>query len=144
MLAARSLALARSQKPEGVAVSAVVLKLPIRPGPSVNAIPARPESARIIDLATYRRARSPRVRPRRPDINSGDDDEEEYDWEVRAHGVIDAAEALLAAGDRDDVLEFCVRAAACVGRNAAELGDPLAVVGLTSRIGALRARASGR
>jgi hypothetical protein len=57
--------------------------------------------------------------------------------------VIDAAEALLAAGDRDDVLEFCVRAAACLGRNAAELGDPLAVVGLTSRIGELRVRAGG-
>jgi hypothetical protein len=123
-------------------MSAIVLKLPRRRGPSVNAIPARPESARIIDLATYRRARSTRVRPRRPDFAS-DDDEEDDDWEVRAHGVIDAAEALLAAGDRDDVLEFCVRAAACLGRNAAELGDPLAVVGLTSRIGELRARAGG-
>ena len=122
-------------------MSAIVLKLPSRRGASVNAIPARPESARIIDLATYRRARSTRIRPRRPDFDS--DDEEEYDWEVRAHGVIDAAEALLAAGDRDDVLEFCVRAAACLGRNAAELGDPHAVVGLTSRIGALRARAGG-
>jgi hypothetical protein len=126
-------------------MSAIVLKLPIRRGPSVNAIPARPESARIIELATYRRARSTRVRPRRPDFDSNDDDEEEeHDWEVRAHGVIDAAEALLASGDRDDVLEFCVRAAACLGRNAAELGDPFAVVGLTSRIGALRARAIGR
>jgi hypothetical protein len=125
-------------------MSAIVLKLPSRRGPSVNAIPARPESARIIDLATYRRARSTRVRPRRPDIGSDDeDDEEEHDWEVRAHGVIDAAEALLAAGQRDDVLEFCVRAAACLGRNAAELGDAGAVVGLTARLGELRVRAGG-
>jgi hypothetical protein len=125
-------------------MSAIVVKFPRRRGPSVNAIPARPESARIIDLVTYRRARSTRVRPRRPDVDNDDDEEEEYDWEVRAHGVIDAAEALLAAGNRDDVLEFCFRAAACLGRNAAELDDRLAVVSLTSRIGALRARASGR
>jgi hypothetical protein len=51
---------------------------------------------------------------------------------------------LLSAGQRDDVLEFCARAAECLGRNAAEIGDARAVVGLTSRIGALRARASGR
>jgi hypothetical protein len=108
----------------------------------VNAIPARPESARIIDLATYRRARSTRVRSRRPVFDS-DDDEDEYDWEVRAHRVIDAAEALLAAGDRDDVVEFCVRAAACLGRNALEIGDARAVVGLTARLGELRARAAG-
>jgi hypothetical protein len=109
----------------------------------VNAIPARPQPASIVDLATYRRSRSTRVRPRRPDVDD-EGEEDDDDWELRAHGVIDAAEALLAAGDRDDVLEFCTRAAACLGRNAAELGDPQAVVGLTSRIGALRAQATGR
>ncbi len=123
-------------------MSAIVLQLPRRRGPSVNAIPARPESARIIDLARYRRARSTRARSRRPDFES-DDDEDEYDWELRAHRVIDAAEALLAAGDREDVLEFCVRAAACLGRNAVEMGDAGAVVGLTARLGELRARAGG-
>jgi hypothetical protein len=120
-------------------MSAIVLKLPTRRGPSVNAIPARPESARIIDLSTYRRSRS-----RRPDFDSDDDDEEEEErWEVRVQRVIDAAEALLEAGHREDVLVFCARAADCLGRNAAEIGDTRAVVGLTARLGELRARASG-
>jgi hypothetical protein len=127
-------------------MSAIVVKLPVRPGPHVNAIPARPQPARVIELATYRRprrarsARPPRVRPPRPDFG---DDDGEGGWEAGAHDVIDAAEALLRAGQREDVLEFCARAAECLGRNAAEIGDAGAVVGLTSRIGALRARAGG-
>jgi hypothetical protein len=125
------------------AMSAIVLQLPqarLRRRAGTTSRRGRATPASIVDLATYRRSRSARVRQPRLDLDD-DDDEEEDCWEVRVHGVIDAAEALLEAGHREDVLEFCARAAACLGRNAAEIGDAGAVVGLTTRLGELRARA---
>jgi hypothetical protein len=125
-------------------MTAIVLNFPRRRGSGVNAIPARPEPARIVDLATYRRSRSHRPRPLRLDLDDDDDDGGDR-WAAQAHDVIDAAEALLAAGHCEEVLEFCARATDCLGRNAAELGlgDVGAVVGLTARLGELRTRASG-
>lgn len=129
-------------------MSAIVLQISparLRRRAAATSPRGRATSASIVDLATYRRARSARARSPRLDLDDDDEEEEEEEeqWEVRVQRVIDAAEALLDAGHREDVLEFCARAADCLGRNAAEIGDPRAVVGLTARLGELRARASG-
>jgi hypothetical protein len=110
--------------------------------------------ARLVDLATYRRTRPGRRRLQRADLGhlearGGDaddddtDEEEEEDWAERAHRVLDTAEELLAAGRAAEVAEFCALAAGCLGRNAAEIGQPRTLMGLTQRLGALHARACG-
>jgi hypothetical protein len=123
-----------------------------RPRSGPAAIRAGAAPARLIDLATYRRARPGRRRPRRADPDhfesDGDDDDDDdeddrEDWVERAHRVIDVAEELLAAGRAADVVEFCALAAGCLGRSAAEIGQPRVVLGLTERLGALRLRAGG-
>jgi hypothetical protein len=122
-------------------MTAIVIELPTarrRHRPSGS--PRRAESAALVDLAAYRRARSVRRRPRR-DEPEHDDDEEEVGWAEGVHRVIDAAEELLAAGRAAEVVEFCTLATGCLGRNAAELGNPLVVRGLTERLGDLRTRA---
>jgi hypothetical protein len=104
--------------------------------------------ARLIDLATYRRARPGRRRPQRGDVehledraDDEDDEDDEEDWAQRAHRVLDTAAELLAAGRAAEVAEFCTLAAGCLGRNAAEIGQPRVVLDLTERLGALRAEA---
>jgi hypothetical protein len=124
-------------------MTAIVIDLPTaRRRRNGSPTPRRPGSgsAPLVDLASYRRARTSRRAPRRevPDL---DDDDEEDGWEQRAHRVIDAAEELLAAGRAAEVVEFCGLAARCLDHNATELGDPAALVGLTERLGELRARA---
>jgi len=107
--------------------------------------------ARLIDLAAYRRARPGRRRPRRGDVedlevradDEDDDEDDEEEWAARAHRVLDTAAELLAAGRAAEVAEFCMLAAGCLGRNAAEIGQPRVVLGLTERLGALRAEARG-
>ncbi len=123
-------------------MTAIVIDLPTdrrrrNPGPA----PRRPGSApaRLVDLASYRRARSSRRAPRR-EVPEHDDDEDDS-WAERAHRVIDAAEELLAAGRAAEVVEFCGLATRCLDRNAAELGDPCALHGLAERLGDLRVRA---
>ena len=105
--------------------------------------PRHPSSppARLVDLASYRRARSSRRAPRR-DIPEYDDEDDD-DWAERAHRVIDAAEELLAAGRATEVVEFCGLATRCLDHNAADLGDACALHGLAERLGDLRARAVG-
>jgi hypothetical protein len=128
-------------------MTAIVIDLPTarrrrKTGPPPRRAGTGP--ARLIDLASYRRARSARRGPRR-DVPEYDDDDEEDDdgWAERAHRVVDAAEELLAAGRAAEVVEFCGLAARCLDRNAAELGNPCALLGLTERLGDLRARAGG-
>jgi hypothetical protein len=123
-------------------MTAIVIDLPsARRRRSASATPRIAQPAALVDLATYRRARSARRRPRRDEPEH--DDEEEDGWTARAHRVIDAAEELLAAGRAAEVVEFCTLAAGCLGRNAAELCNPGAVLGLTQRLGDLRTRACG-
>jgi hypothetical protein len=124
-------------------MTAIVIDLPAaRRRRKTAQAPRHPASApgRLVDLASYRRARSSRGAPRR-DVPEYDDDEDDDDWEERAHRVIDAAEELLAAGRAAEVVEFCGLATRCLNRNAVELGDPCALHGLAERLGDLRARA---
>jgi hypothetical protein len=126
-------------------MTAIVIDLPTarrrrQPGPTPRRGDTGP--ARLVDLASYRRARSARRGPRR-DVPEPDDEDEDDDWADRAHRVIDAAEALLSAGRASEVVEFCGLAARCLDRSATELGDHVALLGLTERLGDLRARACG-
>jgi hypothetical protein len=126
-------------------MTAIVIDLPTarrrrKAGPTPRRAGSGP--ARLVDLASYRRARATRRAPRRavPDLDDDDDDD---GWAERAHRVIDAAEELLAAGRAAEVVEFCGLAARCLDHNAAALGDPAALLGLTERLGDLRTRACG-
>jgi hypothetical protein len=126
-------------------MTAIVIDLPTaRRRRNTGPTPRRGGSgpARLVDLASYRRARSARRGPRR-DTTEPDDDEEDDGWAQRAHRVIDAAEELLAAGRAAEVVEFCGLADRCLDRNRTELGDHIALLGLTERLGDLRARACG-
>jgi hypothetical protein len=129
-------------------MTAIVIDLPaarrrrqpgLAPRRSTGAGPAH-----LVDLASYRRARPARRRPRRDDPVPDDDEDDDGSWAERAHRVIDAAEELLAAGRAAEVVEFCGLATCCLHRNAAELSDPGALLGLTERLGDLRARAGRR
>ncbi len=124
-------------------MTAIVIDLPTarrrrKSGPAPRHAGSGP--ARLVDLASYRRARAAR-RPRRDVPEYDDEDEEDDGWVERAHRVIDAAEALLAAGKTAEVVEFCGLAARCLDRNATAVGDACALLGLTERLGDLRARA---
>jgi hypothetical protein len=128
-------------------MTAIVIDLPAarrrrQPGPAPRRTGAGP--AHLVDLASYRRARSARRGPRRDDPVPDDDEDDDDCWAERAHRVIDAAEELLTAGRAAEVVEFCGLATRCLHRNAAELSDPGALLGLTERLGDLRARAGGR
>jgi hypothetical protein len=64
-------------------------------------------------------------------------------WAAEAHGVLDAAEGLLAEGDATDVIAFCELAVSYLEANASDIGDPAPLVPLARRLGDLHRRAMG-